>query len=168
MINWTGDGDTGLPIGEAGDEVTAGRENPMAGRDDLDADPVILAALARDGETIADIHWSVTSIWSEDGHEVQSAHREGSCVMDLKIHRDQQADWFATIHWGRELSYHAQRGRRSITLRRDLPESVSATLVGMPASRIADVPGLEALMIVETRTSAAGSSTIVVKPFGCG
>ena len=134
-------------------------EKPM--RDDIGGAPVVTAMLARDGLTVEGLDWRVDSIWAADGHEVVVANRES---MDLKLHRDEEADWFATVHWGPHLTYHAQRGRRSLTLRRELPESVTSTLVGMHADAVADMPGLDGLLIVEVRTSTGTSTAVILKP----
>jgi hypothetical protein len=136
----------------------------MSDRDDLGVDPVLMAALARDGVSVENLEWTLASIWADDGHRVESAHHAGSCTMDLKLHRDEEAAWFATAHFGNAISYHAQRGRRSITLRSRIPDTVLGELEGRTADAVADAPGFGSLLILGVRTSPGISTDIIVEP----
>jgi hypothetical protein len=129
--------------------------------DDLWDDPVVTAALAADGVTGADLKWLVHA---DGDSKVADAYHRGSCSMDIRSRHDEDAAWFANVHFGDSVSYHAQRGRRSITLRTDIPETVAKGLVGRRANAIADAPGFDRMVIRLVRTMPGSPTTIIITP----
>lgn len=140
-------------------------EPPSRG-DDLCDDPVVAAALRADGTSTDRLVWEHSSTWAETGHHVESAHHSGTCVMDLKAHRDENAAWFATVHFGDAVSYHAQRGRRSATVRRGLPDTIASDLIGRTADLVSDAPGFDRLTILDVRTSPGTPTTLILSADG--
>lgn len=138
---------------------------PTSRGDDLCDDPVVAAALEADGTSIDRLAWeqASTSITSGDADK---AHHAGACVMDLRSHRDENAAWYATVHFGDAISYHAQRGRRSATVRRGLPETLATDLVGRTADLVADAPGFDRLTILDVRTSPGTPTTLILSANG--
>jgi hypothetical protein len=133
--------------------------------DDLCDDPVVAAALEADGTSIDRLAWEHASTSASTG-VADRAHHAGACVMDLRAHRDENAAWYATVHFGDAISYHAQRGRRSATVRRGLPETIASDLVGRTADLVADAPGFDRLTILDVRTSPGTPTTLILSANG--
>ena len=130
-------------------------------RDDVGRDPVVRGVLAAMGHDTSTINWVEESVSFEDGHRVMRFDHAGWPTIMLRLHEDEQADWFASIEWV-GFTYYAQRGRRSIAVREQLPDTVADGLVDRTAEVIADVPGFAQLHIVGLRPSSGDIGVLVV------
>lgn len=126
-------------------------------------DPVIAAVLEANGVAFDDLEWFGSCFTTAEGTNRLSARPSGPIQVDLR-RLDGSEDWLATAQINPLVSYHAQRGHRSVTLRRRLPEAMAAMLPGRPASDVVDAPGFDRMKVVSARVSPDGYTDLVIKP----
>ena len=123
-------------------------------------DPVIAAVLREAGTDFEGLRWAKSCLTPHSTGI--SARLDGLRQADLRQYEDSE-DWVATVQIDPLVSYHAQRGHRSVTLRRPLPESTMATLGGRRADNVVDAPGFDEMTIVEA-TVSGGYTTLILQP----
>ena len=126
-------------------------------------DPVIAAVLEANGVGFDDLEWFGSCFTTAEGTNRLSACPAGPIQIDLRRF-DGSEDWLATAQIDPLVSYHAQRGQRSVTLRRRLPEALAEMLPGRPASDVVDAPGFDRMTVVAARVSPDGYTDLVIRP----